>query len=112
MPASAWPSGDCMFRCLRTNDTVSGVSVGVVPNTEAPGSVAALIPEGTWVGVLGLVLAAALAPGADAQTVRLTPAATPSSIPAPRRAPLRWIIPVHRPIRWSQSFAIIATGCG
>src|ERR1700733_2579029 len=91
MPASTSASSNWMLRSLRTNDTVTGVSAGVLPKTVAPGSVAASIPEGTAVGELGLVPVAAVAPGANAKGTP-APIPTPSSIPTISRAFLIWTI--------------------
>src|ERR1700677_48374 len=84
MPATTWASSDWMSCSLRTNDTVTGVSAGVLPNTVAPGSVAGLTPEGTWGGVVGSWLGEATAPGATARAATTAPA--PMSIPAVSRA--------------------------
>ncbi len=50
------------FRSRRMNDTVSGVLAGVVPNTVAPGSSAASIPDDTFSGVFGLGVEAIAGP--------------------------------------------------
>ena len=75
---------------LSTNDTVTGVSGGVLPKTCVPGRSAALMPEGTFVGVFGPGLDAAAAPDADARGAAITP--TPSRIPAISRAFLKRIM--------------------
>src|ERR1700677_3400841 len=84
MPDSTWASSEETPCSLRTNDTVSGVPGGVSPKGEAPGSAAALMPPGTWVGVFGLWFEEAAAPEALARGATIAPA--PSSIPATSRA--------------------------
>ena len=61
------------------NETVSGVSVGVVPNTVAPGRCATLIPEATCSGVFGLVEVVAADAGPANAARGVMTAATPST---------------------------------
>jgi len=61
------------------------VSAGVVPKTDAPGSSAALIPDGTASGVFGPGIVEAEA-GPDSAAMGATRAAAPSTIPADSRA--------------------------
>jgi hypothetical protein len=80
---------DASFLILRTNETVSGVLGGVLPNTDAPGMSAALMPDSTAVGVFG--------PGVEATAAleAVRGAATrpaPSSIPAASRTLLMRIM--------------------
>src|SRR5580658_5338601 len=84
MPCSTEALSEASFCIFSTNDTVTGVSAGVFPNTDAPGTSAALMPEGTCVGAFGLVLEAADAPEATANGTISAPA--PSSTPAVSRA--------------------------
>ena len=73
-----------MLFIFRMNDTITCWFAGVFPRTEVPGSWAALMPDGTCVGALGLVLEAAAAPEAAANGAMSAPA--PSSTPAVSRA--------------------------
>ena len=106
MPDSTWASSEEKFRSLRTNDTVTGVSGGVSPKTDAPGSVAALMPPGTWVGVFGPWFGAAAAPEAPARGATTAP--TPSRIPAASRAFLIRIMSCAP----SNAIAIPTVSCG
>ena len=74
-----------MFRSCRMNETVSGVLAGVVPNTEAPGRCAALMPDATFSGVFGFVAEVAADAGPASAASGVMTAATPSTTAADSR---------------------------
>ena len=96
------------FRSRRMNDTVSGVSAGVVPKTVAPGSEATLMPDATDSFVFGPGPdVAAEAELANAASGVMT-AATPSTTAADSRVfPHSDHVPVYRPTSMN---AIVSCG--
>jgi hypothetical protein len=85
MPASTLASSSPRLRAFSTNDTVSGVLAGVVPNTLADLSAAVPMPCGTATFAFGWVAPVA---GPAASSCR-DPAAPMASSALPRRCVTR-----------------------